>query len=121
MKHRNSFIATLLVMAVLLTWIVAPAIAGGEEVTGTIESMVVTLDKNQAEYVRFIIPMTKKTASGIEYPDSFAFMAFGNMVTEAKTYKTGDKIKVIATMRIYQGSESYTIKKFLPTETASTQ
>ena len=97
-----------------------PAIAGGEEVTGVIESMVVTLDKNQKEYVRYIIPMTKKTASGIEYPDSFAFMVFNpNLLEKAKSYKEGDTITVIATMRMYQGSESYTVKAFLPNKTAS--
>ena len=110
-------LAILLTIALVLTWFVAPAIAGGEEVTGVIESMVITLDKNQAEYVRFIIPMTRKTSSGILYNDSFAFMAFGNHVEQAKTYKEGDTISVIATMRVYQGSESYTIKKFLPTAT----
>ncbi len=110
--HKRT-IVSLLAITLFLSWFVIPAIAGGEEVTGTIESMVVTLDKNQQEYVRFIIPMTKKTSSGIEYPDSFAFMAFGKQVEEAKTYKEGDTISVIATMRLYQGSESYTIKKFL--------
>ena len=120
MKHRNSIIATCLIIAVLLTWFVTPAIAGGEEVQAVIEDMVVTLDKNQKEYVRFILPMTKKTASGISYPDSFAFMVFkADLLEEAKTYKIGDEIRVIATMRIYQGSESYTVKAFLPTKTAA--
>ena len=113
---QKSTIAISLAIALVLTWFVVPAIAGGQEVTGTIESMVVTLDKNQQEYVRFIVPMSKKTASGIQYDDSFAFMAFGKHVEEAKTYKEGDQISVIATMRLFNGSESYTIKKFLPNQ-----
>ena len=109
----------ILLAIVLVTWFVIPAYAGGQEVTATIESMVVTLDKNQQEYVRFILPLSKKTSSGIQYDDAFAFMAFGNLVEEAKKYKVGDTVRVIATMRVYQGSESYTIKKFLPLKTAS--
>jgi hypothetical protein len=115
--HKRLVIS--LMAIVLAFWFITPAVAGGEEFTAQIESMVVATGSNGQEYVRFILPMTKKTSSGIEYPDSFAFMAFGNLVEEAKKYKEGDQLTVIATMRLYQGSESYTIKKFLPTKTAS--
>ena len=110
--------AILLAIALVLSWFVVPAIAGSEEMTITIESMVITTDKNGQEYVRFIVPMTLKTKNGVEYPDSFPFMAFGKLVEQAKTYKAGDTLTVVAKSRIYQDRKSYTILKF-QTETAS--
>ena len=87
--------------------------AKGEEVSGVIESVVTKTDKNGNEYVRFIVPVTQKSSSGVEYKESLPFMAFGAQVDQAKTYKAGDLLKVIARSRVFQDRQSYTILKYL--------
>jgi hypothetical protein len=102
------------ILAILVVFMfTAPAAwSASEKVTGTIESMVVKQDKNGNEYVRFILPLTLNL-NGIAYEDSLPFMAFGAQVTQAKTYKEGDTLTVIAKSREFQGRQSYTILKYL--------
>ena len=110
-KHFTFTLAITIVLAVLM--IMAPAAwSAGENVTGTIESMVVKQDKNGNEYVRFIVPLTLKL-NGVSYEDSLPFMAFGTQVEKGKTYKEGDTLTVIAKSREFQGRQSYTILKYL--------
>lgn len=109
-KHLTIVLAILIALAFVWT---APAFAKGEEISGVIENIVIKADKNGNEYVRFIVPITQKSESGIEYQESLPFMAFGAQVEEAKAYKTGDTLKVIARSRVYQDRQSYTILKYL--------
>jgi hypothetical protein len=102
----------LLAILVIFMFIAPTAWSAGEKVSGVIDSMVVKQDKNGNEYVRFILPLTLNL-NGIAYQDSLPFMAFGAQVEEAKTYKEGDTLNVIAKSREFQGRQSYTILKYL--------
>jgi hypothetical protein len=113
---RKHLLVTLLIIAVMC-W-AAPAIAQNDEVTFTVDSMISKIGSNGKEYVRFIGSFELVSESGIKYPDALPFMAFGKLVEEAKTYKTGDTVSVIAKARTFEGRNSYTILKFV-TETAS--
>ena len=110
MNKHLTIVALTIVLALICS---IPAWAAGQEVSGTIESAVTKMDKNGNEYVRFIIPVTQKSSSGIEYEESLPFMAFGAQVDQAKTYKAGDLLKVIARSRVFQDRQSYTILKYL--------
>jgi len=110
MQKHFKFAVLAIIAVFILT--VPTAWAASEQVSGTIESMVVKLDKNGNEYVRFIVPLTLNL-NGIAYNDSLPFMAFGAQVEQAKTYKEGDTLTVIAKSREFQGRQSFTILKYL--------
>lgn len=110
--YKHNIIAVVLAIVLALVW-TAPAMAKGVEITGVIESVVVKLDKNNNEYVRFIVPVAMKSESGVEYTQSLPFMAFGDQVEQAKLFKAGDTLNVIASHRTFGSRESYTILKYL--------
>lgn len=112
-------LVSLLIMVAMLVWFATPALAGNDEVTFTVDQMVVKLDKNGQEYVRFIGSFTLVSESGVKYPDALPFMAFGALAEPAKAYKVGDEITVIAKARKFQDRESYTILKFLAPKSAN--
>jgi len=103
---------TIILLAILVIFAVN-AIAADSILETTIDSMVVAMTKNNAEYVRFIIT-EPRTLDGVNYPKSLPLMAFGPLVEEAKTYKAGDAIKCVANFRkLDDGRESYTILSFI--------
>ena len=109
MKHRLSVVIVLAIVLAFATisW------AKPADISGKIEQMVVKKDKNGAEYVRFIIPVSGKTESGVVYAQSVPFMAFGDIVKDAKLYKEGQVLRCVAEMRNYNDRQSYTILKFM--------
>ena len=109
MKHRLSVVIVLAIVLAFATvsW------AKPADISGKIEQMVVKKDKNGAEYVRFIIPVSGKTENGVVYAQSVPFMAFGDIVKDAKLYKEGQVLRCVAEMRYYNGRQSYTILKFM--------
>lgn len=110
MKTRlHAVLAIALLLALVITSV---AWANPVEISGTIEQMVSKLDKNGNPYVRFIVGITGKTDSGVEYPQSVPFMAFGALEPAAKAYKEGDTLNVVAEPRVFNGRTSYTILKY---------
>ena len=109
MKHRLSVVIVLAIVLAFATvsW------AKPEEISGTIEQMVVKKDKNGAEYVRFIVPVIGTTESGVSFPQSLPFMSFGAVAIPAKLYKEGQTFKCVAEYSYYNGKKSYTILKFI--------
>ena len=111
MKHRLSVVIVLaIVLAFAFTTV---SWAKPAEISGKIEQMVSKIGTNGKPYVRFIIPVASKTESGVAYTQSLPFMAFGDLVTDAKLYKEGQVVKCVAEMRYYNGRQSYTILKFI--------
>ena len=108
----KKYFSILLAILVVSLFIVSTSWAAGEKVSGVIETMIVKQDRNGNEYVRFIVPLTLNL-NGISYKDALPFMAFGAQVDQAKTYKEGDTLTVIAKSREFQGRQSYTILKYL--------
>lgn len=77
-----------------------------------IEKVVISKDKNGAEYVRVMIP-EERTLSGVKYSVSTSVMFFGEHVEKAKLLKDGDALKVIAAEKQFNGRTSYTVIKQL--------
>jgi len=109
MKHRLSVVIVLAIVLAFATVSWAKPV----EISGTIEQMVSKIGTNGKPYVRFIVPVSGKTESGVAYMQSLPFMAFGDLVTDAKLYKEGQVVKCVAEMRYYNGRQSYTILKFI--------
>jgi len=106
------FIVITAVMAMLVLGFVAPVMSADKVLDAKISDMVIRLDKNQNEYVRFII-QESRTTQGVSYTVGVPVMAFGSTVTQAKTLNTGDNLKCVAMEREYQGRKSYTILAWL--------
>jgi hypothetical protein len=97
------------IMATLFIGFLAPAAMCEDKVLEfTIGDMVEKLDKNGAQYVRFI-SQESRTIDGITYPKGIPVMAFGEIAPQLAAYSNGDTIKCVVTTREYQGRESYTI------------
>jgi hypothetical protein len=109
MRKLSIFLIALLT---IMWFIAVPIHAADQNLNVTIESATLAVDKNGREYIRFIVPVDKQL-QGVEYSDSVAVMAFGNMTEPAKAYKAGDQLNVIVKSREYQGNTSYTVLKFL--------
>ena len=109
MKHRLS---VLIILAIVLAFATV-SWAKPVEISGKIEQMVLKIGSNGSPYVRFIIPVTSKTESGVVYTQSVPFMVFGDLVTDAKLYKEGQVLKCVAEMRYFNGRQSYTVMKFI--------
>lgn len=112
MKRITSLIAFAVVVAFCLTVSVGTAMSADKMIDAPITLAVEKLDKNGNAYVRFIVP-EKRSLGGVDYETGVAVMAFGPMVAQAKTYKTGDQLKCIASSRDYQGRTSYTVQAFI--------
>jgi hypothetical protein len=104
--------ALLVVLALSLIFI-AVASAGDLKLSTKIDSTTIAIDKNGAEYVRFIIT-EPRTLSGVEYEKSLPVMAFGKQVPAAKAMLAGDPLNAICNYRkMADGRESYTIISFI--------
>ena len=101
-----------IVVALIVSLMFAvPALASDKVIDGKIQSATISIDKNGAEYVRFIVPETRNI-KGVEYEVGVSVMAFGKDVTKAKTLKNGDTLKAIVSSREYRGRTSYTVIAF---------
>ncbi len=104
------------VLAVLIALsLIAVAVASaGDQILNTkIDSVTIAVDKNQAEYVRFIVN-EPRTLDGVNYIKSLPVMAFGAHVTAAKAMSAGDDLKAVCNYRkLPDGRESYTILSFI--------
>ncbi len=79
----------------------------------SIDSATIALDKNGAEYVRFIVTEPRQL-NGVSYQKSLPVMAFGDQVPAAKTMAAGDALKAVANYRkLPDGRESYTVISFI--------
>jgi hypothetical protein len=107
---RLSFVLFTLFLAMI---IVASAIAADQMLDTTIDSVTVAMTKNSNEYVRFIIT-EPRTLDGVTYNRSLPVMAFGDLATAAKAYKSGDNLKAVVSYRkLDDGRESYSILAFI--------
>lgn len=109
----NKFMKSLVIISLVLTFAL-PAMAADKVLNVKIQSMTEAVDRNGHDYVRFIVGETR-TLQGVSYDAGVPVMAFGPNVEQAKTLKEGDTLKAIVTPREFQGRQSYTIQKFMPT------
>ena len=110
LKLRNLAVAVCLVM-------LFAGIAIGAEVmvTGTVQTIVKdATDKNGNSYARAIIA-EPASLGGVQYSRGIPAMFFGTELHEAaQSIEAGDQIKFIATKRMFNGRESYTVLKIVP-------
>lgn len=104
--------ALLGVLAVLVAFVAVDAMAADRIINTQIQSATVSLDKNGNEYVRLIVQESRKL-QGTEYTVGVPIMAFGEMAQKAKSFKSGDTLKCVASEREYQGRTSYTMRALL--------
>jgi len=79
----------------------------------SVDSATVAVDKNGAEYVRFIIT-EQRTLNGVEYSKSLPAMAFGEQVAAAKALSAGSQLHAVVNYRkLPDGRESYTVISFI--------
>ena len=97
---------------VLSLFVVAPVMASDKIIDEKIQSATISIDRNGAEYMRFIVPETREI-QGIEYQVGTAIMVFGKNVSAAKKLKTGDNLKAIVSSHEYRGRTSYTVVAFI--------
>jgi hypothetical protein len=101
-----------LLVMVLIMGLTIPALAKEVKLDVTVDSMVEKTDKNGNQYVRFIAIMDKQL-EGTSYQTGVPIMAFGAAVEQARNYKAGDQLKVIAKYREWNSTESYTILAYI--------
>jgi hypothetical protein len=102
----NAIPAICLVIALCFAPLFAHNASAAESlITGKISAVVVAKDKNGAEYVRVLVPETKKL-NGISYQVNTAIFVFGpEMVAQAKSLKPGDAKKFVVQKTVKDGRE----------------
>lgn len=101
-----------IIIAAMLFCFATVSFAKDVQLTKEIKSVTIKKDKNNKEYVRFVVSETR-TLNGISYKKDASVMAFGHTVEKAKTYKKGQTLNAIATEQQYRGSTSYTILEII--------
>lgn len=108
MKKLTTF-AIALILSIML---VAPTMAADMILDTQILDISQQTDKNGNLYTRAII-LEKRSLEGVEYEDTVAVMAFGEMAAPLATYQAGEQLKAVVGSREYQGRTSYTVKKII--------
>ena len=103
----------IIILAIVCLFWTLPVIAADKIIDTKIESAVQKKDKNGDDYVRFIVPINK-SLNGVDYTDSMSVNAYGTLFTQATTYKDGQPLNAIVSIKEYNGREYGTILKFLP-------
>jgi len=108
----KKIIATALIAANLIAFVVSLATASYSLIQAQVVSVHESVTKNSQPYVRIIIN-ERRTLNGIEYTAPVPAIAFGHLVPKAKTMKPGTTLKAIVTKSTLNGKTSYVINAIL--------
>ena len=88
------------------------ALAADKKLTAQISSVVESVTKTGAPYVRAIM-LQEKSLDGVSYESGIPLMFFGDLYDAGKQLKAGDTVTVIARERNYNGNPSLTVLKLV--------